>query len=92
MAEKLESPWQLLAGPWAHKLPDRGIPGPKYPFLDEMARFFHQHLEAPAPAAIGRPRTAFFIGRGDSPMCRTQRSRASGSGRRRGRPGWSRPR
>ena len=69
MAEKLESPWQLLAGPWCHKLPDRGIPGPKYPFLDEMARFFHQHLdEAPAPAAIERPRTAFFIGRGDSPM------------------------
>jgi uncharacterized protein len=24
MARSLEAPWELLAGPWAHKLPDRG--------------------------------------------------------------------
>ena len=49
MGERLEAPWQLLAGPWCHKLPDRGIPGPRYPFLAEMARFFHRHLDDAAP-------------------------------------------
>ncbi len=69
MAASLEAPWQLLAGPWSHTLPDRGVPGPRYPFLAEMARFFHRHLDDPAPAqAAPRPRAAFFIGRADSPV------------------------
>ena len=69
MAAQLESPWQLLAGPWAHKLPDRGIPGPRYAFLAEMARFFHQHLDAAPPAdESGRPRSVFFIGSPDTPV------------------------
>ena len=55
MARNLEAPWQLLAGPWAHKLPDRGVPGPRYPFLAEMARFFHRHLGEPEAEPRGRP-------------------------------------
>ena len=79
MARELEAPWQLLAGPWAHKLPDRGIPGPRYPFLAEMARFFHRHLdERPWPTtAPERPRSVFFIGSPDSPV----RPHAGGVGR-----------
>jgi predicted acyl esterase len=70
MARNLEAPWQLLAGPWAHKLPDRGVPGPRYPFLAEMARFFHHHLGEPGlQPAPGRPRSVFFIGRPDTPVC-----------------------
>ena len=67
-AQRLEAPWELLAGPWCHKLPDRGVPGPRYPFLAEMARFFHRHLDD-APPADGphRPRSVFFIGSPDSP-------------------------
>ena len=69
MAHKLEAPWQLISGPWAHKLPDRGIPGPRYPFLAEMARFFHHHLDdAPADDGVDRPRSVFFIGSPDSPL------------------------
>jgi uncharacterized protein len=69
MARNLEAPWELLAGPWAHKLPDRGVPGPRYPFLAEMARFFHHHLgEAGGEAPSGRPRTVFFIGAPDTPV------------------------
>ena len=74
MAHNLEAPWQLLAGPWAHKLPDRGVPGPRYPFLAEMARFFHRHLGGPdaeparRPAAVGvlhrQPRPAGAPARG----------------------------
>jgi predicted acyl esterase len=70
MARNLEAPWELLAGPWAHKLPDRGVPGPRYPFLAEMARFFHRHLgegdgDGEAPS---RPRTVFFVGAPDTPV------------------------
>jgi uncharacterized protein len=69
MAEHLESPWELLAGPWAHTLPDRGVPGPRYPFLAEMARFFHRHLADPGgDASPGRPRTVFFVGSPDTPV------------------------
>jgi predicted acyl esterase len=69
MARNLEAPWQLLAGPWAHKLPDRGVPGPRYPFLAEMARFFHRHLgEAGGQPPPDRPRSVFFIGSPDTPV------------------------
>jgi uncharacterized protein len=66
MARSLESPWELLAGPWAHKLPDRGVPGPRYPFLAEMARFFHRHLDG-GEDRPARPRTVFFVGSPDPP-------------------------
>jgi putative CocE/NonD family hydrolase len=69
MARNLDAPWELLAGPWAHKLPDRGVPGPRYPFLAEMARFFHRHLgEAERGSESSRPRTVFFIGAPDTPV------------------------
>jgi len=67
MGRRLEAPWELLAGPWCHKLPDRGVPGPRYPFLAEMARFFHRHLDDEPDERTARPRTIFFLGRPDSP-------------------------
>jgi hypothetical protein len=67
MCENLQVPWQLVAGPWCHKLPDRGVPGPRYPFLADMAEFFHRHLgEGDAPPR--RKRSVFFIGSPDSPL------------------------
>jgi uncharacterized protein len=69
MARNLEAPWELLAGPWAHKLPDRGVPGPRYPFLAEMARFFHRHLgQTDRATPADRPRTVFFVGAPDTPL------------------------
>ena len=68
MGERLDAPWELLAGPWCHTLPDRGVPGPRYPFLAEMARFFHRHLDDVPPAdGPHRPRSVFFVGSPDSP-------------------------
>jgi uncharacterized protein len=68
MAQELQAPWEILAGPWAHVLPDRGRPGPRYPFLAEMARFFHRHLDGAAPAGEGeRPRSVLWIGHRASP-------------------------
>ena len=66
MADRLGAPWQLLVGPWAHVLPDRGRPGPAYPFLAEVARFFHRHLGG-AGTDAERPRSVFWLGGHDSP-------------------------
>jgi len=66
MAQKLGAPWQLLAGPWAHFSPDRGVPGPDYPFTSELIDFFQRHLGGEA-AADRRPRSVFFVGQYDPP-------------------------
>jgi predicted acyl esterase len=69
MAARLRSPWQLLAGPWTHVAPDRGVPRPVYPFMGELIEFFRTHLDpgsAPAGAG-GRPRSVMFIEEHDPP-------------------------
>jgi uncharacterized protein len=75
MAQRLGGEWQLLAGPWAHFAPDRGVPGPRHPFMAELIAFFRRHLadEQAAP----RPRSVFFIGEFDSPA--VPRREVSGS-------------
>jgi hypothetical protein len=68
LAQKLDVEWQLLAGPWMHSLPDRGIPGPRYPFMDEMVAWFRRHLTGVEDdAGSQRPRTIFFLNRFDPP-------------------------
>ena len=67
MAEKLRSPWHLLAGPWTHVAPDRGVPGPPFPFMRALIEFFREHLEPGAAARPFRPRSVFFIEEHDSP-------------------------
>jgi predicted acyl esterase len=69
MAQRLRSPWQLLAGPWTHVAPDRGVPRPVYPFMRELIQFFRTHLDpdsAPVHVA-GRPRSVVFIEEHDAP-------------------------
>ncbi len=69
MAHRLRSPWQLLAGPWTHVAPDRGVPRPVYPFMRELIQFFRTHLDpdsAPVHVA-GRPRSVVFIEEHDAP-------------------------
>jgi uncharacterized protein len=70
LAGSLRVEWQLLAGPWMHTLPDRGVPGPRYPFLDEMVGWFRRHLttnEQEHPGRRHRPRTVFFLNGFDAP-------------------------
>src|SRR5204863_5464278 len=63
MCRNLRAPWRLLVGPWCHKLPDRGVPGPRYPFLAEMARFFHRHMDEAGEEGVPEPpRSVFFVG------------------------------
>jgi hypothetical protein len=65
LAESLKVEWQLIAGPWMHTLPDRGIPGPRYPYLDRMVAWFRRHLGG--GAAADAPRTVFFLNGFDRP-------------------------
>jgi uncharacterized protein len=69
LASSLSTDWQLLAGPWMHTLPDRGIPGPRYPFMDELVQWFGRHLGGSAPESDeeSRPRTVFFLCEFDPP-------------------------
>ncbi len=76
LAENLQGAWRLLVGPWMHTLPDRGIPGPPYPFLPEMIRWFQRHLsttdKGQASVTVGagdqdRPRSVFFLCEFDPP-------------------------
>ena len=66
LARELSTEWQLLAGPWMHSRPDRGIPGPRYPFMEELAGWFNRHLGGVSDART-RPRTVFFLTEFDSP-------------------------
>ena len=66
MARNLGAPWQLLAGPWAHFSPDRGVPGPGYPFTSELIEFFQRHLGRVADSHHRR-RSVFFVGQYDPP-------------------------
>jgi hypothetical protein len=69
MARRLRSPWRLLAGPWTHVAPDRGVPQPVYPFMRELIEFFRAHLEPGSGPAGGtaRPRSVVFIEEHDAP-------------------------
>jgi predicted acyl esterase len=72
MAARLRCPWQLLAGPWTHIAPDRGLPGPQYPFMGELIDFFRAHLTADEPDFAGRPRSVVFIEEHDPPGDRAE--------------------
>ena len=49
-------PWRLLAGPWVHKSPSTGLPGPHVDDDALIVEFFDEHLRGGAPrtSAPGR--------------------------------------
>ena len=44
MLEHLQVPREAIIGPWVHKYPHFAVPGPRIGFLQEVVRFFGQHL------------------------------------------------
>jgi uncharacterized protein len=75
MAQRLRSTWQLLAGPWTHVAPDRGVPQPVYPLMRELVEFFRTHLEPDSEeaGAAARPRSVVFLEEHDSPVSPPER-------------------
>lgn len=47
----LSGPRKALIGPWGHKYPQHGIPGPAIDFLSEAKDWFDQHLRGKPPAS-----------------------------------------
>jgi predicted acyl esterase len=45
LVENLKSPCKGLIGPWGHKEPQRGVPGPAIGFLQECLRWWDQYLK-----------------------------------------------
>jgi len=45
LIENLKSPCKALIGPWGHKEPQRGVPGPAIGFLQECLRWWDQYLK-----------------------------------------------
>lgn len=46
----LRGPRKALIGPWSHKYPQHGLPGPAIDFLSEAGDWFDEHLRGIAPA------------------------------------------
>lgn len=63
LMEHLDVPRKGLIGPWSHRYPHMGEPGPAVGFLQEVVRWFNTWLRDDAPAADGQPE--------DEPMLRT---------------------
>ena len=45
LVENLKAPCKGLVGPWGHKQPQRGVPGPAIGFLQECARWWDHYLK-----------------------------------------------
>ena len=45
LVENLQGPCKGLIGPWGHKEPQRGVPGPAIGFLQECTRWWDQYLK-----------------------------------------------
>src|SRR5437868_365157 len=45
LVENLKAPCKGLIGPWGHKEPQRGVPGPAIGFLEECTRWWDQYLK-----------------------------------------------
>jgi predicted acyl esterase len=45
LVENLKAPCKGLVGPWGHKEPQRGVPGPAIGFLQECVRWWDQYLK-----------------------------------------------
>ncbi len=52
--EGLEAPVRGLVGPWSHNYPNTGVPGPNIGFLQELVRWWDQHLRG-APSEADQP-------------------------------------
>ncbi|WP_278314561.1 CocE/NonD family hydrolase [Lolliginicoccus levis] len=55
LLEHLEVPCRALIGPWGHKYPHTGVPGPAIGFLDEVVRWWDQWLKGKDTGLLDEP-------------------------------------
>ena len=48
----LNAPVRGIVGPWSHNYPNVGVPGPNIGFLEEVIRWFDEHLRGTTPDPV----------------------------------------
>lgn len=87
LMEHLHVPRKGLIGPWAHKYPHIGQPGPDIGFLQEMLRWWDHWLKGRDTGIMDEPPLRLFM-QGPAPPAPWYRERA---GRWVAEPGWPSP-
>ena len=55
LLENLSAPCRAIVGPWNHKYPHIGVPGPQIGFLDEMLRWYDHWLKGAETGVMDDP-------------------------------------
>lgn len=61
LMQHLEVPRKGLVGPWGHKYPHQGIPGPAIGFLQEVRRWFDHWLKGEETGVLKEPRIRVWM-------------------------------
>jgi uncharacterized protein len=61
MMKNLDVPRQALVGPWSHKYPNLGIPGPAIGFLQEMLRWWDHWLKGEDTGIMDEPMLRLYM-------------------------------
>ncbi|WP_440995103.1 CocE/NonD family hydrolase [Arhodomonas sp. SL1] len=88
LLENLEVPRQGLVGPWSHKYPHQGIPGPAIGFQQEVLRWWDQWLKGQDTGITDEPMLRAWIQDSAAPAPQYERR----PGRWVGEPTWPSPR
>src|SRR5262249_48277781 len=58
---KLKVPKKLLMGPWVHQRPNTSVPGPRINYLNEVVRFFAEHLNGDETGIMKEPPVTVYM-------------------------------
>jgi uncharacterized protein len=61
LLEKLKAPRLGLCGPWGHKYPHNGVPGPAIGFLQEALRWWDHWLKGKDTGIMGEPMLRAYV-------------------------------
>lgn len=61
LMQQLHAPRKAIIGPWAHKYPHFAAPGPRIGFLQEMLRWWDQHLKGIETGVMDEPDHRVYI-------------------------------
>ena len=61
LMRNLRVPRKAIIGPWAHKYPHFAIPGPRIGFLQEMLRWWDQHIKGINTGVINDPDYRVYV-------------------------------
>lgn len=87
LMENLKSPRLGLIGPWSHRYPHEGIPGPAIGFLQEALRFWDHWLKKVDTGIMDEPMLRVYVQDSTEPATRMQHR----PGRWVGEPSWPAP-